>query len=567
MPRGTAPGGTADGAANPDADWDRNGTVTSTDIAQFGSREYVAALPQGQLAQPGSATQPAATNTTAAANAARAANARSDFNIGFSGYRFNGDIGAYTVRFRHYDPTPGMCRWLERDPAGYQDGPSLYSYLGRNPMAGTDPSGRFLHVLAGAGIGAVIGGVTAAIMGEDILEGAAKGAVVGAVAGATFGAGLAIAGMKTTAAIVGSSAAAGMAGAAASAFVEGRAPTAEELVVGGVVGLAAPMLGQLVISMARHAIGNVRAAAQAGLQAVRGRRLPQSDTVPRPGPTCFLAGTLVLTASPALAAPIESIEAGATVASIDPATGEATTAIVSATPARLFEGTIYDITVDPGEPGGGDETTISATGEHPFLVARAGPHAAALDTRADPEAVALVEPLDTRDRTDEDQRAHGRWVPASDLAEGDAVRTMSPQGVAGTATVTKIRGRHAVVPVYNLTVEGTSRYLVGACGVVVHNKDPGDVRPNGPTPRVRAVGDALEDWLGPDAKPIVNKHGDLILLSKDGKRKAQFHFKTPHTPDDLPHVHLEVWDDIKEGWIDAIPDRHRIYPGGTSFGG
>jgi hypothetical protein len=48
---------------------------------------------------------------------------------------------------------------------------------------------------------------------------------------------------------------------------------------------------------------------------------------------------------------------------------------------------------------------------------------------------------------------------------------MSPQGVAGTATVTKIRARHAVVPVYNLTVEGTSRYLVGACGVVVHNCD------------------------------------------------------------------------------------------------
>jgi RHS repeat-associated protein len=76
-----------------------------------------------------------------AADLARAANARSDFNIGFCGYRFNGDIGAYTVRFRHYDPTPGMCRWLERDPAGYQDGPSLYSYLGRNPMAGTDPYG------------------------------------------------------------------------------------------------------------------------------------------------------------------------------------------------------------------------------------------------------------------------------------------------------------------------------------------------------------------------------------------------------------------------------------------
>ena len=126
---------------NPDADWDRDGTVTSTDIAQFGSRSYAAALPQGQLAQPGSATQPAAGDVSPSANLARAANARSDFNIGFSGYRFNGDIGAYTVRFRHYDPTPGMCRWLERDPAGYQDGPSLYSYLGRNPMAGTDPYG------------------------------------------------------------------------------------------------------------------------------------------------------------------------------------------------------------------------------------------------------------------------------------------------------------------------------------------------------------------------------------------------------------------------------------------
>jgi hypothetical protein len=141
-----------------------------------------------------------------------------------------------------------------------------------------------------------------------------------------------------------------------------------------------------------------------------------------------------------------------------------TTAIVSATPARLFEGTIYDITVDPGEPGGGDETTISATGERPFLVVRAGARASALESRADPDAVALVEPLDTVD---------SRWVPARNLAEGDTLRTMSADGVAGTATVAKVRARHAVAPVYNLTVRGTSRYLVGACGVVVHNKGEG----------------------------------------------------------------------------------------------
>jgi hypothetical protein len=40
-----------------------------------------------------------------------------------------------------------MARWVERDPAGYQDGPSLYSYLGRNPMAGTDPYGLESQVL------------------------------------------------------------------------------------------------------------------------------------------------------------------------------------------------------------------------------------------------------------------------------------------------------------------------------------------------------------------------------------------------------------------------------------
>ena len=175
---------------NPDADWDRDGTVTSTDIAQFGSRSYIAALPQGQLAQPGGATQPAAGDTSPTADLARAANARSDFNIGFSGYRFNGDIGAYTVRFRHYDPTPGMCRWLERDPAGYQDGPSLYSYLGRNPMAGTDPSGKVANLI-GAAIGAAVGGgVSIAVdlwNGDDInWSRAGKATVAGAVGGAVF---------------------------------------------------------------------------------------------------------------------------------------------------------------------------------------------------------------------------------------------------------------------------------------------------------------------------------------------------------------------------------------------
>jgi RHS repeat-associated protein len=103
---------------NADADWNRDGEVTSTDVAAFGSTHHAGAIPAGLVAP-----------------------RTSELTVGFCGYRFNPEIGAYTVRFRHYDPTPGMARWLERDPAGYVDGPSLYAYLGRSPVDGVDPSG------------------------------------------------------------------------------------------------------------------------------------------------------------------------------------------------------------------------------------------------------------------------------------------------------------------------------------------------------------------------------------------------------------------------------------------
>jgi hypothetical protein len=209
-------------------------------------------------------------------------------------------------------------------------------------------------------------------------------------------------------------------------------------------------------------------------------------------------------------------------------------------------------------PGGGDETTISATGEHPFLVARAGPHAAALDTRADPEAVALVEPLDTRDRTGQDRTGqdlagHGRWVPASDLAEGDAVRTMSPQGVAGTATVTKIRARHAVVPVYNLTVEGTSRYLVGACGVVVHNTNGCGAGGGG------GASSSLLDRLSAAARVM-----DRNMLTKAGRalqkhsnRSGSVYPRAVQNPQSLNSAGQHIVDDILTSpGSKVVPNRH-----------
>jgi RHS repeat-associated protein len=59
--------------------------------------------------------------------------------VGYCGYIFNDESGLYTVRFRSYSPTLG--RWLERDPAGYVDGLSLYEYVRGGPIAAVDPSG------------------------------------------------------------------------------------------------------------------------------------------------------------------------------------------------------------------------------------------------------------------------------------------------------------------------------------------------------------------------------------------------------------------------------------------
>ena len=73
----------------------------------------------------------------------------------------------------------------------------------------------------------------------------------------------------------------------------------------------------------------------------------------------LLAGTLILTASPALAAPIESIEAGATVASVDPATGEALRALVlGGVPAGRRRGS--ERTSDAGDDTGGRRVADAA---------------------------------------------------------------------------------------------------------------------------------------------------------------------------------------------------------------
>ncbi|MDX2147681.1 MAG: RHS repeat-associated core domain-containing protein [Planctomycetota bacterium] len=62
-----------------------------------------------------------------------------DNTIGYCGYVYSPQSQKYCARFRWYEPTYG--RWIERDPAGYVDGFSLYEYVSSDPRSFVDPYG------------------------------------------------------------------------------------------------------------------------------------------------------------------------------------------------------------------------------------------------------------------------------------------------------------------------------------------------------------------------------------------------------------------------------------------
>ena len=58
---------------------------------------------------------------------------------GFTGRMSDEESGLWYYRARYYHAIRG--RMLQRDPAGYEMGPSLYAYVNENPTTITDPSG------------------------------------------------------------------------------------------------------------------------------------------------------------------------------------------------------------------------------------------------------------------------------------------------------------------------------------------------------------------------------------------------------------------------------------------
>jgi len=57
-------------------------------------------------------------------------------NFGYTGQRYDSEIGLYNYKARYYSPSIG--RFLQPDPLGYNTGLNLYSYVGNNAPNMTD---------------------------------------------------------------------------------------------------------------------------------------------------------------------------------------------------------------------------------------------------------------------------------------------------------------------------------------------------------------------------------------------------------------------------------------------
>lgn len=66
----------------------------------------------------------------------------------FNPWRFaNRRLVAGLTQFQHRYYHPLLMRWLSTDPAGFEEGLNLYSYVRNNPFYYSDPDGRFLFLL------------------------------------------------------------------------------------------------------------------------------------------------------------------------------------------------------------------------------------------------------------------------------------------------------------------------------------------------------------------------------------------------------------------------------------
>ncbi len=63
----------------------------------------------------------------------------SDITRRYTGHDWDAAAGLYYAPYRYY--SPGLARWITRDPLGMVDGPNVYGYAGLNPVGSLDRQG------------------------------------------------------------------------------------------------------------------------------------------------------------------------------------------------------------------------------------------------------------------------------------------------------------------------------------------------------------------------------------------------------------------------------------------
>eukprot|EP01042_Synura_sphagnicola_P012727 gene12727-16177_t len=92
----------------------------------------------------------------------------------FPGQWFQLETGLHYNWHRHYDATTG--RYLQPDPLGFVDGPSVYAYALNSPQLWSDPEGLNPSIGFGVMAGGAVGGPVGALVGGAI------GAIGGTIA-------------------------------------------------------------------------------------------------------------------------------------------------------------------------------------------------------------------------------------------------------------------------------------------------------------------------------------------------------------------------------------------------
>ena len=104
-------------------------------------------------------------------------------NLRFPGQWYQLEAGLAYNWHRHYDATIG--RYLQPDPLGFVDGPSIFAYAKSSPQMLVDPDGRVVPILVGAAVGAALNMAADYVENSCGCSSASSGPTASALAGAT----------------------------------------------------------------------------------------------------------------------------------------------------------------------------------------------------------------------------------------------------------------------------------------------------------------------------------------------------------------------------------------------